>query len=415
MFGFLKSMSRWGSQSTHELSIEPEPHRQAHWGIARLKVGLGSSLTLSRAPRLVVEGANGSARSELALMSGDHDVLVGIHTHLLGNGPQSLELTAMDGKKIIGRGNVTLNVTNSGKLADTVAISLRQHGVPFAFIGPCDSSYYPANDPKATPWFDRPDAIDEVNRRLREGKISGEEAKTLHQFVDKGYVILEELIDDETVDEVNREIDDAVAQGWQGYQYGSSQRLELLHLHYPAIRRLWLDPRHLRVLELIFGVPARPCQTLTYVFGSQQDAHQDAVYLTPFPAGYMCGTWIALQDVVPNSGELIVYPGSHREPRAYLSNADCSKVRDGNWAEFWEKVLPIWAAISRRYEPVVYRPKKGTVLIWHENLLHAGSARIDQSLARRSIVVHSFAQGTIAYYDSSGMVGIAHDPSEEVH
>jgi hypothetical protein len=98
-----------------------------------------------------------------------------------------------------------------------------------------------------------------------------------------------------------------------------------------------------------------------------------------------------------------------------LSNADCSKVRDGNWAEFWEKVLPIWAAISRRYEPVVYRPKKGTVLIWHENLLHAGSARIDQSLARRSIVVHSFAQGTIAYYDSSGMVGIAHDPSEEVH
>jgi len=63
--------------------------------------------------------------------------------------------------------------------------------------------------------------------------------------------------------------------------------------------------------------------------------------------------------------------------------------------------------MTQRYEPFVYRPKKGTVLIWHENLLHAGSARIDQTLQRRSIVIHCFADGVVAYYDSTGLVGSA--------
>jgi len=54
---------------------------------------------------------------------------------------------------------------------------------------------------------------------------------------------------------------------------------------------------------------------------------------------------------------------------------------------------------------VTYRPKRGTVLVWHENLLHGGSVRIDQSLSRRSIVSHYFADGSIAFYDSTGLPG----------
>jgi ectoine hydroxylase-related dioxygenase (phytanoyl-CoA dioxygenase family) len=75
---------------------------------------------------------------------------------------------------------------------------------------------------------------------------------------------------------------------------------------------------------------------LTYVFGSQQEAHQDTIHLTPFPAGYMCGTWIALQDVVPDSGELIVYPGNHRE------NACVSPKRD---AQRWRVTGPSSAGL----------------------------------------------------------------------
>jgi hypothetical protein len=37
--------------------------------------------------------------------------------------------------------------------------------------------------------------------------------------------------------------------------------------------------------------------------------------------------------------------------------------------------------------------------------MHGGSMRIDQSLSRRSVVIHNFAAGCIAYYDSSGQPG----------
>jgi len=45
------------------------------------------------------------------------------------------------------------------------------------------------------------------------------------------------------------------------------------------------------------------------------------------------------------------------------------------------------------------------VLVWHENLLHGGSVRRDTSLSRRSIVSHYFADGAIAFYDSTGLPG----------
>lgn len=152
-------------------------------------------------------------------------------------------------------------------------------------------------------------------------------------------MVLESILDNDLIDSVNLEIDDAISRRFQNYEYGTSQRIEHLHLHYPNMRKLWLDNRHLRFADLIYNGRARPYQTLTYVFGSQQDAHQDTVHLTPFPAGYMCGIWVALQDVSADSGELVVYPGSHREPRIYLSESGCEKVQS-DWSEFGAKVVP---------------------------------------------------------------------------
>jgi hypothetical protein len=61
---------------------------------------------------------------------------------------------------------------------------------------------------------------------------------------------------------------------------------------------------------------------------------------------------------------------------------------------------------SGKFRREVYRPKAGTALIWHENLMHAGSVRRDKAISRRSIVGHYFAEGAVVYYDSSGMPGV---------
>jgi len=213
-------------------------------------------------------------------------------------------------------------------------------------------------------------------------------------------------IERDLIDAANVDIDHAIGRKWQGYEWGSSQRIEHLHMHYESIRSIWLHPRVLRTLALLFQAQPMPCQTLTFVFGSQQDAHQDTVHLTPFPAGYMCGVWVALEDVQPDSGELVVFPGSHRLERVRMVEVGCPKV-ENDWTHFGGTVAARWRQMiaDGGFEPLTYRPKAGDVLIWHENLMHRGSVRIDKSLSRRSVVSHAFAEGSIAYYDSTGKPG----------
>ena len=56
----------------------------------------------------------------------------------------------------------------------------------------------------------------------------------------------------------------------------------------------------------------------------------------------MCGVWVALEDVKKGSGELLIYPGSHRLPRVRMKDVDCRKV-SGDWQEFGQKVVTHWA------------------------------------------------------------------------
>ncbi len=280
---------------------------------------------------------------------GSRGKVIGVHTHLLDAGSHSVRFSLIVDGQVVGTTVETFSLEEGTGLYDVVRDALIAHGTPLLFEDACDSSFYPYHAASLQAWFDRPDAESHIQGLLTLGQVNQEEADYLRDFVQKGFVVMEDMLDEDLVDAVNIEIDDAVAKGYQGYKPGTSQRLE-----------------------------------------------------HPFPAGYMCGTWIALQDVVSNSGELVVYPGSHRDHRVYLRDTGCAKV-NGDWTEFVAKVVPIWTDIAARYEPLIYRPKKGTVLIWHENLLHAGSVRLDQNLERRSVVIHSFADGAVAYYDSTGV------------
>jgi hypothetical protein len=88
--------------------------------------------------------------------------------------------------------------------------------------------------PTHTAWFDRPDADQHIDALLAREKITPDEVGHLCDFVKNGFVVLEGLLGGDLVDRVNGEIDDAVAKGYQGYQRGSSQRIEhLLHTMVP--------------------------------------------------------------------------------------------------------------------------------------------------------------------------------------
>lgn len=342
----------------------------------------------------------------------DNSGWFGIHSNLLENGVHTIVVSARRNGEVLCQAIAEFHVLNEGKIAAKVRDSLQVTGVPTVFSSPCDTTIYDYANLELAPWFDKPDALEIIEAWEARNEITRDEAEALRHFVEKGYIVLPGCVDEPLLIRVDAAIDDAIATKLQGYEIGSSQRIERLHEIYPSVRKLWLYPAVMRMLRLVFREKVLPCQTLTYVFGSQQDAHQDTIHLTPFPAGYMCGVWVALEDVWPDSGELEVYSGSHRLPRIYMESAGCPKVTE-DWQEFGEKVVTRWKDMCRGYEKVIYRPKRGDVLIWHENLMHAGSVRRDLSLSRRSIVSHCFADGALVFYDSTGLIGYT-EPRERI-
>lgn len=332
---------------------------------------------------------------------------IAIHGQLLPNGEAEVTGRLIDGGQVVAETPLRLRVQNAEPLRSQVAESLRRSRAPAVVDGSCDSRDYDYADPSLRPWFDRPDAMEHIEGLLASGKISAGDAERLRAFVTNGFLVLPDVIDSGLLKDLNAALDDVVDKKVDGYEDGSSERIHGLHDRYPAIKALWLHPEILRMLDLIFGQPARPCQSLTYVFGSQQEHHQDTIHLTPFPAGYMCGVWTALEDVQEGAGELRVFPGSHRLERLYMADLDLPKV-GGEWSAFGEKAVPAWTRMleAGRFRSEAYLPKAGTVLIWHENLMHGGAPRRDSSVSRRSIVGHYFAEGCVAYYDSSGLPGV---------
>jgi len=159
-----------------------------------------------------------------------------------------------------------------------------------------------------------------------------------------------------------------------------------------AIRRLCLLPQVLELLTCLYGRRPIPFQSLNFAIGSQQPVHSDAVHFNSYPLGFMCGVWIALEDVQRDSGPLMYYPTSHLQ--GYLSAEDLRLSPDQVKAEqhpqrffqeYWHQAIDQW-----NLEKELFHPQCGEILVWHANLLHGGEAVLNRGLSRWSQVNHYY-------------------------
>src|SRR5215208_1006300 len=81
-----------------------------------------------------------------------------------------------------------------------------------------------------------------------------------------------------------------------------------------AVRAIALAPRVLRLLRQLYGRRPRPFQTLNFPIGTEQKVHSDVIHFNSDPPTYMCGVWVALEDIDLQNGPLVYYPGSHKLP-----------------------------------------------------------------------------------------------------
>ena len=167
----------------------------------------------------------------------------------------------------------------------------------------------------------------------------------------------------------------------------------------PNVKRIALNPTILKILERVYGRPAFAFQTLNFAVGTQQPAHSDSVHFSSSPEGFMCGVWLALQDIDLDNGPLIYYPGSHRWPHYGNEHIGVNAwhqpkrgAHAGAYRRLWDELVAL-----KETQPARFTARKGQAIIWHARLLHGGDKQNDPMRSRFSQVTHYYFRDC-AYY-----------------
>jgi phytanoyl-CoA hydroxylase len=155
----------------------------------------------------------------------------------------------------------------------------------------------------------------------------------------------------------------------------------------------------LRFLSLVYERPPVVFQTMSMRKGSEEPLHIDTGPLSLTEPLTLAASWLALQDVVPRSGEFMYVPGSQRVPE--VLNAGTGKAHHGDTIAYG-KVLARISELCKERGLVTehFTAKKGDVLIWAADLMHGGAPIEDHAVTRKSLVAHFMPLGVMpTFYD----------------
>ncbi len=179
-----------------------------------------------------------------------------------------------------------------------------------------------------------------------------------------------------------------------------------LFLDEPEVRKLALSERLTKMLSGLLGGAPLVCNSLNFIWGSQQPDHVDSWFM-PAPVPDNRGTkrlWrrltstepldfnkrlavssICLEDVHPGAGPLVYYPGSQRIPPFRFPNGGFAALQDGtvHCANYVHEQI---AKLGLRREE--FLGKAGDVFLWHGQLVHGGSSITEPSRTRKTLVTH---------------------------
>jgi len=160
------------------------------------------------------------------------------------------------------------------------------------------------------------------------------------------------------------------------------------------VKEIAANKKILETLSILYGRRAFPFQTLNFGVGTQQAAHSDHVHFQSIPEQFMCGVWVAFEDVDEQNGALTYYPGSQNwihltNEHFYINTENMSRE---NIYVHYPKFTDTWQMLAEHYKvkPKVAKLKKGQAVIWTANVVHAGGNIIDKTKTRWSQVTHYF-------------------------
>ncbi len=255
-----------------------------------------------------------------------------------------------------------------------------------------------------TPWIRSPF----FDAQLEAAAVDPALKERTRRFRDDGYVVFERAVDDALVDEIvglypwlfdpATRIDPV--EGRPPVLTDDPRRRQDAWVVCPPIRALATRPELLEFLRFAYGRRPIPFQTLNFEFGTEQSAHSDAIHFDTLPSGFMCGAWVALEDMTEENGPLVYYPGSHLLPELQLEHlgawpaggAVASGPSYDRYTAYVEAVVRAKGLEARRLTV-----PRGTILVWDSNLLHGGAPIAVPGRTRMSQVTHYYFEGCVYY------------------
>ena len=127
----------------------------------------------------------------------------------------------------------------------------------------------------------------------------------MRRYAEDGFLIFDPEIDESVLD---------VALAGVQSLYGNDLRKQDAWQTIPAVKQIATAPKIMEMLRLLYHREPIPFQTLNFPVGTQQRTHSDSIHFNSIPQRFMCGVWVALEDVRDDNGPLLYCPGSHKLP-----------------------------------------------------------------------------------------------------
>jgi ectoine hydroxylase-related dioxygenase (phytanoyl-CoA dioxygenase family) len=245
------------------------------------------------------------------------------------------------------------------------------------------------------PWTESPFFEHEIQTSV----LSDEEKAFVKSFAENGYVIFDPQLEEPLIDALNN----SMAPQFDKIEEGGDKRIQDAWTYNDNVRKLAVSDTVLDKLRLLYQREPIPFQTLNFPVGTQQKTHSDMVHFNSIPQRFMCGVWVALEDITNDNGPLHYYPGSHKLPFYDMidlgvkasDNIETKKAIMAYAVDYTNFIQEIIQALALKKQTLTI--KKGQAMIWSANLLHGGEKINTPGATRHSQVTHYYFEDCIYY------------------
>ncbi len=244
------------------------------------------------------------------------------------------------------------------------------------------------------PWTESPFFEGE----LQESTLSAEDKAFVKDFSENGYAVFDPGLDLSLIDSLVGSMKPHFAK-----IDGEDKRLQDSWAYNECIRKVAVSDIVLHKLRILYRREPIPFQTLNFAVGTQQKTHSDMVHFNSIPHRFMCGVWVAFEDITENNGPLHYYPKSHKLPFYDMidmgvkasDNISAKKALMAYAENYTSFIQEMIEALKLKKQTLTI--KKGQAMIWSANLLHGGEMIHTPGASRYSQVTHYYFDNCIYY------------------